>query len=87
MSTNTVDSLESASSIAFYPLPLVSQQGQSKTRPFAISEADSVKSESGWVPLLLALLHEYTKADSFWEPYLKCYPDFDELDLPLLWPP
>ena len=50
-----------------------------------ILEADNIKSESGWVPLLLALLHEYTKEDSEWKPYFQCFPDFNELDLPMFW--
>ncbi|KAI0221293.1 N-lysine methyltransferase SETD6 [Lamellibrachia satsuma] len=49
-------------------------------------ERDCIKSRSGWVPLLLALMYEYTNPTSRWRPYTRLLPDFDELDLPMFWP-
>ncbi|KAK2172793.1 hypothetical protein NP493_928g00041 [Ridgeia piscesae] len=49
-------------------------------------EKDSIISGSGWVPLLLALMYEYTNPTSRWRPYTQLVPDFDELDLPMFWP-
>ncbi|KAL3857676.1 hypothetical protein ACJMK2_012318 [Sinanodonta woodiana] len=48
-------------------------------------EKDHIQSKSGWVPLLLALLHEYNNPSSKWRPYLDLVPDFKELDLPMFW--
>ncbi|XP_033747105.1 N-lysine methyltransferase SETD6-like [Pecten maximus] len=49
-------------------------------------EAASLASESGWVPLLVALMYEYNNPESTWRPYLDLVPDFRELDLPMFWP-
>ncbi|XP_065131694.2 N-lysine methyltransferase setd6 isoform X2 [Paramisgurnus dabryanus] len=45
----------------------------------------SLESGSGWVPLLLALLYEYTSPHSHWKPYLSLWPDFSTLDHPMFW--
>ncbi|XP_051485210.1 N-lysine methyltransferase SETD6 isoform X3 [Apus apus] len=47
---------------------------------------ESLQSQSGWVPLLLALLHEYTASNSPWQPYLSLWKDFRSLDHPMFWP-
>ncbi|XP_060068377.1 N-lysine methyltransferase SETD6-like [Ylistrum balloti] len=49
-------------------------------------EEASLVSESGWVPLLLALMYEHNSPESTWRPYLDLVPDFKELDLPMFWP-
>ena len=40
---------------------------------------------SGWVPLLLALMYEFSNSESFWKPYLDLTPDVTTLDQPLFW--
>nr|XP_030138061.3 N-lysine methyltransferase SETD6 [Taeniopygia guttata] len=47
---------------------------------------ESLQSQSGWVPLLLALLHEYTASNSHWQPYFSLWQDFRSLDHPMFWP-
>uniref|UniRef100_A0A8C3Q3R2 N-lysine methyltransferase SETD6 n=10 Tax=Passeriformes TaxID=9126 RepID=A0A8C3Q3R2_GEOPR len=47
---------------------------------------ESLQSQSGWVPLLLALLHEYTASSSHWRPYFSLWQDFRSLDHPMFWP-
>lgn len=47
---------------------------------------ESLQSQSGWVPLLLALLHEYTTGTSRWRPYFSLWQDFSSLDHPMFWP-
>ncbi|CAG5958473.1 unnamed protein product [Menidia menidia] len=49
------------------------------------TEKQSLESSSGWVPLLLALLYEYTSPQSHWRPYLSLWPDFRALDQPMFW--
>ena len=44
-----------------------------------------LESSSGWVPLLMALLYEYTSPESPWAPYLSLWTDFSRLDQPLFW--
>lgn len=44
-----------------------------------------LESASGWVPLLLSLLYEYTSSTSHWKPYLSLWPDFRTLDQPMFW--
>nr|XP_033797861.1 N-lysine methyltransferase SETD6 [Geotrypetes seraphini] len=46
----------------------------------------SLKSDSGWVPLLLSLLHEYRKGDSCWRSYFSLWPDLGATDHPMFWP-
>uniref|UniRef100_A0A3P9IVF7 N-lysine methyltransferase SETD6 n=1 Tax=Oryzias latipes TaxID=8090 RepID=A0A3P9IVF7_ORYLA len=48
-------------------------------------EAASLQSSSRWVPLLLALLYEYTSPQSDWKPYLSLWPDLRRLDHPMFW--
>ena len=50
-----------------------------------VAEKVSLESESGWVPLLLCLMHETTSPNSRWKPYLDLLPDYTELDLPMFW--
>ncbi|XP_070572330.1 N-lysine methyltransferase setd6-like isoform X1 [Ptychodera flava] len=46
---------------------------------------EQLASASGWVPLLLALMYEYTNQKSLWRPYLDLCPDFAVLDQPMFW--
>ncbi|XP_048372023.1 N-lysine methyltransferase SETD6 [Sphaerodactylus townsendi] len=48
-------------------------------------EQASLKSQSGWVPLLISLLHESTISDSYWGPYFSLWPGFSTLDHPMFW--
>ncbi|XP_015820619.3 N-lysine methyltransferase setd6 [Nothobranchius furzeri] len=48
-------------------------------------EKSCLESSSGWVPLLLALLYEYTSSQSHWGPYLSLWSDFRALDHPMFW--
>uniref|UniRef100_A0A8C9UTV0 N-lysine methyltransferase SETD6 n=1 Tax=Spermophilus dauricus TaxID=99837 RepID=A0A8C9UTV0_SPEDA len=40
----------------------------------------------GWVPLLLALLHELQAPASLWSPYFALWPELDRLEHPMFWP-
>ena len=42
-------------------------------------------SRSGWAPLLLALMYEYTNPTSHWKSYLNLVPDVTVLDQPMFW--
>ncbi|KAG7279778.1 LOW QUALITY PROTEIN: hypothetical protein CRUP_008848, partial [Coryphaenoides rupestris] len=54
--------------------------------PSALEQGkELLESSSGWVPLLLALLYEYTCPESTWAPYLSLWTDFSSLDQPLFW--
>ncbi|XP_053934605.1 N-lysine methyltransferase SETD6 isoform X2 [Cuculus canorus] len=55
-------------------------------RELLLEAQESLQSQSGWVPLLLALLHEYTASDSYWQPYFSLWKDFSSLDHPMFWP-
>nr|XP_056718669.1 N-lysine methyltransferase SETD6 [Euleptes europaea] len=48
-------------------------------------EQASLESQSGWVPLLIALLHESTISNSYWGPYFSLWHDFSGLDHPMFW--
>ena len=46
----------------------------------------SLSETSGWIPLLLTLMHEQSKKDSFWAPYLALCPKSNVFDPPMYWP-
>ncbi|XP_015276404.1 PREDICTED: N-lysine methyltransferase SETD6 isoform X1 [Gekko japonicus] len=48
-------------------------------------EQDSLQSQSGWVPLLISLLHESTISNSHWGTYFSLWPNFSGLDHPMFW--
>ncbi|XP_069848541.1 N-lysine methyltransferase SETD6 [Dipodomys merriami] len=48
-------------------------------------ERAALQSPSGWVPLLLALLHELQAPASHWSPYFALWPDLGRLEHPMFW--
>ncbi|KAJ6666193.1 hypothetical protein lerEdw1_001098 [Lerista edwardsae] len=67
------------------PRAALLSQHTSALAPLLQKESASLESPSGWVPLLLALLHEATASNSHWAPYLSLWPDFRGLDHPMFW--
>ncbi|KAK2838390.1 hypothetical protein Q7C36_013204 [Tachysurus vachellii] len=59
--------------------------GTSKLKKVLEEGQSCLESPSGWVPLLLSLMYEYTLAESHWKPYLSLWPDFRKLDHPMFW--
>ncbi|XP_028744489.1 N-lysine methyltransferase SETD6 [Peromyscus leucopus] len=49
-------------------------------------ERGALQSLSGWVPLLLALLHELQAPASPWSPYFALWPELGCLEHPMFWP-
>ncbi|XP_063103494.1 N-lysine methyltransferase SETD6 isoform X2 [Cavia porcellus] len=49
-------------------------------------ERSALQSQSGWVPLLLALLHELQAPASPWSPYFALWPELGRLEHPMFWP-
>lgn len=49
------------------------------------SERGTLQSQSGWVPLLLALLHELQAPASPWSPYFALWPELGRLEHPMFW--
>lgn len=45
----------------------------------------SLDDSSGWVPLLITIMYEFVKPDSFWAPYLNLVPEISEFGHPLFW--
>ncbi|XP_036688506.1 N-lysine methyltransferase SETD6 isoform X3 [Balaenoptera musculus] len=52
----------------------------------APAERGALQSQSGWVPLLLALLHELQAPASPWSPYFALWPELGRLEHPMFWP-
>ncbi|XP_013879409.1 N-lysine methyltransferase setd6 [Austrofundulus limnaeus] len=67
------------------PRSALLHQGTTKVSSVLRKESSSLESSSGWVPLLLALLYEYTSSQSHWKPYLSLWSDFSKLDHPMFW--
>ncbi|XP_038609311.1 N-lysine methyltransferase SETD6 [Tachyglossus aculeatus] len=68
------------------PRAVLLSQHTTSIRALLHAERQALKSQSGWVPLLLALLHEYQASDSPWHPYFSLWPDLNDLDHPMFWP-
>ncbi|XP_056596126.1 N-lysine methyltransferase setd6 isoform X1 [Triplophysa dalaica] len=67
------------------PRECLLHQGTTAIKKVLEDGKESLESASGWVPLLLALLYEYTCPQSQWKPYLSLWPDFSILDHPMFW--
>ncbi|XP_053282966.1 N-lysine methyltransferase setd6 [Pleuronectes platessa] len=67
------------------PRSALLHQGTTKVSALLEKEKSSLESSSGWVPLLLSLLYEYTSSRSHWRPYLSLWTDFKKLDHPMFW--
>ncbi|XP_019957712.2 N-lysine methyltransferase setd6 [Paralichthys olivaceus] len=67
------------------PRSALLHHGTTKVSALLEKEKSSLESSSGWVPLLLSLLYEYTSSQSHWRPYLSLWTDFKTLDHPMFW--
>uniref|UniRef100_A0A8C2FUB4 N-lysine methyltransferase SETD6 n=1 Tax=Cyprinus carpio TaxID=7962 RepID=A0A8C2FUB4_CYPCA len=65
------------------PREVLLHQATAKVKKVLEEGKKSLESASGWVPLLLGLLYEYTCPQSHWKPYLSLWPDFRTLDQPM----
>lgn len=54
-------------------------------QPLSPAERGALQSQSGWVPLLLALLHELQAPASRWSPYFALWPELGSLEHPMFW--
>ncbi|KAL0968537.1 hypothetical protein UPYG_G00268150 [Umbra pygmaea] len=67
------------------PRKALLHQGTTKVLDVLEEGKASLENTSGWVPLLLTLMYEYTSPQSHWRPYLSLWPDFTALDHPMFW--
>ncbi|XP_047451454.1 N-lysine methyltransferase setd6 [Mugil cephalus] len=79
------DDIEEGEVLFTIPRSALLHQGTTKVSALLEKEKSSLESSSGWVPLLLALLYEYTSSQSHWKPYLSLWTDFKTLDHPMFW--
>ncbi|XP_069134186.1 N-lysine methyltransferase setd6-like [Argopecten irradians] len=82
----TTEKVDSGECLFKVPRKLLLHPKTSAISRLLKKEAAALTSDSGWVPLLLALMYEYNNPESTWRPYLDLVPDFRELDLPMFWP-
>ncbi|XP_044290274.1 N-lysine methyltransferase SETD6 isoform X2 [Varanus komodoensis] len=81
----TREDLEAGEVLFTIPRTALLSQHTSALSSLLEKEQASLESQSGWVPLLLTLLHESTSSDSRWRPYLSLWPHFSGLDHPMFW--
>ncbi|XP_020819177.1 N-lysine methyltransferase SETD6 [Phascolarctos cinereus] len=67
------------------PRAVLLSQNTSTIRGLLEKEHGALQSQSGWVPLLLALLYEYLAEDSPWRCYFALWPDLGSLQHPMFW--
>lgn len=44
-----------------------------------------MKSDSNWSKLILCIMSEISEPNSKWSPYLKLFPNYEMLDMPMFW--
>ncbi|TKS73075.1 N-lysine methyltransferase setd6 [Collichthys lucidus] len=79
------DDIDEGEVLFTIPRSALLHQGTTKISALLEKERSSLESPSGWVPLLLSLLYEYTSSGSHWKPYLSLWTDFKTLDHPMFW--
>nr|XP_040017506.1 N-lysine methyltransferase setd6 isoform X2 [Gasterosteus aculeatus aculeatus] len=79
------DNIEEGEVLFTVPRSALLHQDTTEVSVLLEKERSSLQSPSGWVPLLLALLYEYTSPQSRWRPYLSLWTDFKTLDHPMFW--
>ncbi|KAG8012894.1 N-lysine methyltransferase setd6 [Nibea albiflora] len=79
------DDIDEGEVLFTIPRSALLHQGTTKISALLEKERSSLESPSGWVPLLLSLLYEYTSPQSHWKPYLSLWTDFKTLDHPMFW--
>ncbi|KAF7665391.1 hypothetical protein LDENG_00145570 [Lucifuga dentata] len=79
------ENIEEGEVLFTIPRSALLHHGTTKVSTLLEQERMFVESSSGWVPLLLALLYEYTSPQSHWRPYLSLWSDFRTLDQPMFW--
>ncbi|XP_068943718.1 N-lysine methyltransferase SETD6 isoform X1 [Petaurus breviceps papuanus] len=67
------------------PRTVLLSQKTTSIRGLLEKEHGALQSQSGWVPLLLALLYEYLAEDSPWRCYFSLWPDLGSLQHPMFW--
>ncbi|CAN9499476.1 unnamed protein product [Ophioblennius macclurei] len=80
-----LDSIQEGEVLFTIPRSALLHQGTTKVSDVLEKEKSSLESPSGWVPLLLSLLYEYTSSQSHWKPYLSLWSNFKTLDHPMFW--
>ncbi|XP_062514334.1 N-lysine methyltransferase SETD6-like [Corticium candelabrum] len=55
------------------------------SNPKKVTKSGESEEENVWIPLLVTLMGEYCKHESYWRPYFDLCPQFDEMDPVLLW--
>ncbi|XP_056455121.1 N-lysine methyltransferase setd6 [Gadus chalcogrammus] len=79
------EDIEEGEVLFIIPRSVLLHHGTSKVSAVLEQGKELLESSSGWVPLLMALLYEYTSPESPWAPYLSLWTDFSRLDQPLFW--
>ncbi|XP_036399228.1 N-lysine methyltransferase setd6 isoform X2 [Megalops cyprinoides] len=79
------EDIEEGEVIFSIPRTALLSQGTSRVKAVLEEGKDSLESASGWVPLLMALMWEYTSPESHWRPYLSLWPNFKAPDHPMFW--
>ncbi|XP_049431037.1 N-lysine methyltransferase setd6 [Epinephelus fuscoguttatus] len=79
------DNIEEGEVLFTIPRSALLHQETTKVSALLEKERSCLESSSGWVPLLLALLYEYTSPQSHWKPYLSLWSNFKTLDHPMFW--
>ncbi|KAM8892543.1 N-lysine methyltransferase setd6 [Spinachia spinachia] len=79
------DNIEEGEVLFTVPRSALLHQDTTEVSVVLGKEKSSLESPSGWVPLLLVLLYEYTSPQSRWRPYLSLWTDFKKLDHPMFW--
>ncbi|XP_029465104.1 N-lysine methyltransferase SETD6 isoform X2 [Rhinatrema bivittatum] len=80
------ETLAAGETVFIIPRSALLSQHTTSIHSLLEKEEASLESDSGWIPLMLSLFHEYTNGDSRWRPYFSLWPDLGALGHPMFWP-
>ncbi|KAF6030023.1 SETD6 [Bugula neritina] len=80
------DDIKKGENIFILPRPAALTPHNSAIAEFIQQNEDSLRSNSGWLPLILALMYERLNPESKWREYLDTFPNFHDMELPMFWP-
>jgi len=71
--------------LARIPKSAILEPGTCGLKDFIKLNSKDLKTESNWSKLIISIMYEMNNPQSNWAPYLKLFPNYDLLDLPMFW--
>ena len=80
-----VKNLKSNEILARIPKSALLEPRTTSINELISAHKDQLKSESNWSKLIISIMHECSNPNTKWSAYLSLFPNYEHLDLPMLW--